>query len=84
MNLFLFLAAVALLVLVVRGRHHPLAGSGPAVEDRDSARLRMDLIALSGQAQPFTAKPFAAEPTTPRPPRHTAPRPHRPSGPRPA
>ena len=81
MDIFLFLAAVALLVALFRGRgrRHPLAGSGPAVEDRDSARLRMDLIALSGQAQPFTAKPM-----TTRPPRHTVAHPHRPSGPRPA
>ena len=80
MDIFLFLAAVALLVALLAGRgRHPLAGSGPAVEDRDSARLRMDLIALSGQAQPFTAKPM-----TTRPPRHTVARPHRPSGPRPA
>ncbi len=80
-TIFLFLAAVALLVaLLARRGHHPLAGSGPAAEDRDSARLRMDLIALSGQAQPFTAKPD----DHPRPPRHTVARPHRPSGPRPA
>jgi hypothetical protein len=80
MSIFLFFAAVALLVALLPGRgRHPLAGSGPAVEDRDSARLRLDLVALSGQAQPFTAKPM-----TTRPPRPTVARPHRPSGPRPA
>jgi hypothetical protein len=78
MDIFLFIAAVALLVVLFRGRgRHPLAGSGPAVEDRDATRLRMDLMALSGQAQPFTAKPM-----TVRPRRHTALHSHRPSGPR--
>ena len=47
------------------------------MEDRDAARLRMDLIALSGQAQPFTDKPM-----TTRPRRHTVNHTHRPSGPR--
>jgi hypothetical protein len=80
MDILLFLAAVALLVVLLQGRgRHPLAGSGPTVEDRDAARLRMDLLALSAQAQPFTAKPMTA-----RPGRHTLPHSHRPSGPRPA
>ena len=76
MTIFLVIAAIAVILFLVNGRH-PLAGSGPAVEDRDAARLRIDLLALGAQAEPLSHKPL-----TTRPRRHTVNRTHYPSGPR--
>jgi hypothetical protein len=76
MTIFLVIAAIAVILFLRNGRH-PLAGSGPAAEDRDSARLKLDLLALGAQAEPLTHKPL-----TTRPRRHPANHTRFPSGPR--
>ena len=76
MTYFLVIAAIAVILFLRNGRR-PLAGSGPAAEDRDSARLKLDLLALGAQAEPFTHKPMAA-----RPRRHPVNHTRFPSGPR--
>jgi hypothetical protein len=76
MTIFLVIAAIAAILFLRNGRH-PLAGSGPAAEDRDSARLKLDLLALGAQAEPLTHKPLATRPRQ-HPVNHT----RFPSGPR--
>ena len=76
MTIFLVIAAIAVILFVRHGRR-PLTGSGPAAEDRDAARLKLDLLALGAQAEPFTHKPL-----TTRPRRHPVNHTRFPSGPR--
>ena len=76
MTFFLVIAAIAVILFLRNGRH-PLAGSGPAAEDRDAARLKLDLLALGAQAEPLTHKPLTSQPR-----RHPVNHTRFPSGPR--
>ena len=64
MTFFLVIAAIAVILFLRNGRR-PLAGSGPAAEDRDPPASSSTCSPSAPQAEPLTHKPLTTRPATP-------------------
>ena len=67
MNTFLFFVIVLLLIAALERTnrhqvpHAPGLHGADAHHDRDWARMKLDLLALAGEAEPFARKPMAVK-----------------------
>jgi hypothetical protein len=67
MTTFLLIVMALLLIAALERTHRRQAPHAPGLhgavdhDDRDWARVKLDLLALAGEAEPFARKPMAIE-----------------------